>query len=89
MFKLKDYTDKTDFSEIKLTQRQAIMAKCYDCCCYDRNEVKLCESKTCPLYQYKKAYFNKEKSIRNYTISDEQREWRRNNMKEIMNRKEK
>lgn len=59
MFKLRDYTDRTDFSEIKLTQKQAILAKCYDCCCYDRKEVKLCEIKYCPLWQYKEKYLNK------------------------------
>ena len=30
--------------------RYAINAKCYDCCCYDKVEVKLCTAKDCPLY---------------------------------------
>lgn len=59
MFKLKDYTDITDFSKIRLTQKEAILAKCYDCCCYERKEVKLCKIKTCPLHQYKEKYLNK------------------------------
>lgn len=28
----------------------AINAKCYDCTCYQRNEIKLCEMTDCPLY---------------------------------------
>lgn len=61
MFKLKDFKDYTDFSNIELTPKQAIMAKCYDCCCYDRKEVKLCNCTHCPLYPFKKRWFNYEK----------------------------
>ena len=56
-FTLRDYTNRTDFTEIELTPKKAMMAKCYDCCCYDRKEVKLCNIKHCPLYKYKNRYF--------------------------------
>ncbi len=55
-FKLKDYKDLTDFTEIELTPKQAILAKCYDCCCYDRKEVKLCACKHCPLMKLKNKW---------------------------------
>jgi len=62
MFKLKEYNDRTDFTQFDdLTPKQAIMAKCYDCCCYDRKEVKYCDVKDCPLYPFKKRWFNHEK----------------------------
>lgn len=32
---------------------KAIKAKCYDCCAYNSNEVKLCSSETCPLWVYR------------------------------------
>ena len=31
----------------------AIKAKCLDCCCYQRNEVKLCTTVACPLWNYR------------------------------------
>ena len=30
--------------------RAAINAKCYECCCEQRTEVKLCQCKDCPLF---------------------------------------
>ena len=56
-FKLRNYTERTDFSEIELTPKEAILAKCYDCCCYDRKEVKACNIVHCPLYKYKNKWF--------------------------------
>ena len=32
---------------------KAIKAKCLDCCCGDRSEVKECPSKDCPLWQFR------------------------------------
>ena len=37
----------------RLTRAKAIRAKCLDCCCDNRNEVKLCPSKNCPLWIYR------------------------------------
>lgn len=31
----------------------AIRDKCLDCCCYDKNEVKLCTAKNCPLWEFR------------------------------------
>lgn len=32
---------------------KAIRAKCLDCCCDQREEVKLCPAKDCPLWQFR------------------------------------
>lgn len=37
----------------RLTRSQAIRAKCLDCCCGQRNEVKQCPAKNCPLWPYR------------------------------------
>lgn len=37
----------------RLLPVQAIKYKCLDCCCYQYNEIKLCEDKTCPLWRYR------------------------------------
>lgn len=37
----------------RLTRGKAIRAKCLDCCCGQRNEVKLCPVTTCPLWIYR------------------------------------
>ena len=36
-----------------LTPLQAIRAKCLDCCCRSKKEVKLCTIPDCPLYPYR------------------------------------
>ena len=36
-----------------LTPIQAIREKCIDCCAGDKNEVRLCESITCPQFLYR------------------------------------
>lgn len=36
-----------------LTPIKAIKAKCLDCCCGQRDEVKNCPSKSCPLWMYR------------------------------------
>lgn len=59
MFRIKDYKDRVDFSNIKLSFKEAILAKCYDCCCYDRKEVKACNIKHCSLYNFKQKWVNK------------------------------
>lgn len=61
MFKLKNYDRSIDFSDIDLSFKEAILAKCWDCCCYDRKEVKLCNIKHCPLYKFKQKWINKNK----------------------------
>ena len=35
-----------------LSPRQAIKAKCIDCCNFDRTEATNCTVKSCPLYAY-------------------------------------
>lgn len=37
----------------RLTRAQAIRAKCIDCCCGQKNEVKLCPITDCPLWIYR------------------------------------
>ena len=32
---------------------RAIKAKCLDCCCFDRDEVKNCKAELCPLWHYR------------------------------------
>jgi hypothetical protein len=36
-----------------MTPLKAIRGKCLDCCCGQANEVKLCPSTDCPLYEYR------------------------------------
>jgi hypothetical protein len=31
----------------------AVKAKCLDCCCWQRKEVRLCTAVTCPLWMYR------------------------------------
>lgn len=50
---------------------KAIRAKCLDCCCGQRSEVKLCTVETCPLFPFR---FGKNPYRKRREISDEQRE---------------
>jgi hypothetical protein len=40
-------------SNNRLTRRDAIRAKCLDCCCGDKKEVRLCPCTDCPLWIYR------------------------------------
>lgn len=44
----------------KLTPIKAIRAKCLDCCLGQIAEVRLCASKTCPLWGYRMGHRPKE-----------------------------
>ena len=37
----------------RLTPIKAIRAKCLDCCCGQRQEVRLCPVSACPLFPYR------------------------------------
>ena len=39
--------------EKNMTPVKAIKAKCLDCCCGQREEVRECPAKDCPLWQYR------------------------------------
>ena len=58
MFKLKEYNNRIDFTDIDLTFKEAILAKCWDCCCYERKEVKACTIKECPLMKFKNKWLH-------------------------------
>ena len=51
------------------TPIKAIRAKCLDCCCDQREEVKLCPAKDCPLWPYRMG----KNPNRKRTMTDEQR----------------
>ena len=51
------------------TPIKAIRAKCLDCCCDQREEVKLCPAKTCPLWRFRMGK-NPNRSV---NLTDEQR----------------
>ena len=53
-----------------LTPIKAIRAKCIDCCCGQKNEVKLCTVTDCSLYPYRLGH-NPNRKPRQ--LSDEQR----------------
>lgn len=36
-----------------LTPIQAIRAKCLDCMCWQKTEVRLCPAEDCPIYAYR------------------------------------
>ena len=66
MFDFYKYTDRLDFTDIELTPKEAIVAKCFDCCCYDSEEVKLCDIKSCPLMKFKNKWFKKPRRKNEY-----------------------
>ena len=37
----------------RLTRAKAIRAKCLDCSCGDKKEVRMCPAKSCPLWIYR------------------------------------
>lgn len=82
-FKKQDYRDVTDFTKYEpLSVKEAIWAKCMDCCCYQFSEVKLCNVTTCPLHQFKERGFKTTQR----TMSEEHKEKMREHMKTVRNK---
>lgn len=52
-----------------LTPTKAIRAKCLDCCCGQKDEVKMCPAKECPLWPYRMG----KNPNRSRTLTEEQR----------------
>ena len=63
MFRLANYNNPVDFTDVELTPREAILAKCHDCCCYDANEVLACDIKICPLKKFKDMWYRKPRKV--------------------------
>ena len=49
-FYLSDYNELEDMSEYVMTPRQAILAKCKECCGFSSMEAHRCNIKTCALH---------------------------------------
>ncbi len=67
---------------------KAIRAKCLDCCCEDRNEVKFCTAEKCPLYSFR---FGKNPFMNRKPMTEEQKAKARErmlNMHNLKNNKE-
>ena len=63
-------SDNEEQSKKEITSPiKAIKAKCLDCCCGDRNEVKGCPVKDCPLWAFRLG----KNPYRARTLTDEQR----------------
>jgi len=61
------------------TPLKAIRAKCLDCVCFQREEVRLCPSEDCPLHPFR---FGKN-PFRKKTLTDEQKQQYAERMKKI------
>ena len=49
-FLISEYNEQKDLSDYEMTPRQAIMAKCKECCCWSMHEALLCQCTHCPLH---------------------------------------
>lgn len=91
--KLSEYKDQiNDWTQFKdLTLKEAIMFKCMDCCCYQKEEVKLSSCNSCPLYMFKEYLFNKndlfEKNPFKRNMSDEDKKLFAERMKQSREQK--
>ena len=55
------------------TPLKAIRAKCFDCCCGQFQEIKLCTVKDCPLYEYRMGKRPKSSGLANNFMKDSDR----------------
>jgi len=63
--------ENTEMEDEKITSPiKAIRAKCLDCCCDQRDEVKLCPATTCPLWPFRMG----KNPNRSRNMTDEQRQ---------------
>lgn len=83
-FNLMDYNSDRDLSEYNLTAKQAILAYCKQCCCFQPSEVRLCPSKDCPLWKISRQYLKLIEKPNNLT--DEEKLKIKNRLQEARNR---
>ena len=71
-FALIDYNGVVeDFTQYDFTVKELVNMKCHECCCYEGQEVKRCDSKSCPLYPLKIKWYKRPKRKKEY--SEEER----------------
>ena len=58
-FKLSDYNELVDLSDYEMTIKQAVMAKCKECCGFSSKEAILCNAKDCALHKLYQRYVRK------------------------------
>lgn len=51
-FTVSDYNELADMSEYEMNSKQAIIAKCKECCGFQMNEARQCRDKTCVLNRF-------------------------------------
>ena len=49
----------------KLTPLRAIKSKCLDCCCWNQNEVRLCQVEHCALWAYRLGHIPDDLTLEN------------------------
>ena len=49
-FLISEYNDLKDLSDYEMTPKQAIIAKCKECCGFSMHEAILCNAKNCALH---------------------------------------
>ena len=76
-----EYNGLCDLSSANLTPKQAILMKCKECCCFQPNEVRLCSSKDCSLWEISRKYLGIIKTPSKFT--EAQREALRKRMLEM------
>ena len=68
-----------------MTPMQAICAKCLDCMCGQKREIKLCTCTDCPLYDFR---LGKNPNIKKRELTEEQRAELRERAKTNLRKKE-
>lgn len=58
-FNLRDYNELIDLSDYEMTIKQAVMAKCKECCGFSSKEAILCNAKDCALHKLYQRYVRK------------------------------
>lgn len=61
----------TESNKKRLSRSQAIREKCLDCCAYQRAEVRLCPSTSCPLWRYRRGKEEHDDLYQNNSKNDE------------------
>ena len=49
-FFIRDYNEQTDLYDYEMKPKQAILAKCKECCGFSMKEAILCQCTQCPLH---------------------------------------
>lgn len=71
MIDLSKYKELREFAEGELTVKEAVIAKCVECCCFEVPEAHRCDNRECALFHFNQKWVPKQASPKREMTEEE------------------